>query len=202
MLLQINPENPQMRLIRQVVDVLRKGGVVAYPTDTVYGIGCGIMDKRAIKRVHQIKHQPLDKPFSFICPGLNELSKYARVTNYAYKNLKRLLPGPYTIILEGSREVPKMMLTRRKEVGIRVVDHPIVQAMVGELGYPILSTSATDANGQYYMQAWEIQEALGHLLDIVIDGGPVLGEPSSVISLVGDVPQVIRQGAGPLEEFL
>jgi len=202
MLLQINPENPQMRLIRQVVDVLRKGGVVAYPTDTVYGIGCGIMDKRAIKRVHQIKHQPLDKPFSFICPGLNELSKYARVTNYAYKNLKRLLPGPYTIILEGSREVPKMMLTRRKEVGIRVVDHPIVQAMVGELGYPILSTSATDANGQYYMQAWEIQEALGHLLDIVIDGGPVLGEPSSVISLVGDVPLVIRQGAGPLEEFL
>jgi tRNA threonylcarbamoyl adenosine modification protein (Sua5/YciO/YrdC/YwlC family) len=202
MLITINPDNPQMRLIRQVVDVLRKGGVVAYPTDTVYGIGCGIMDKRAIKKVHQIKHQPLDKPFSFICPGLTELSQYARVTNYAYKNLKRLLPGPYTIILEGSREVPKMMLTRRKEVGIRVVDHPIVQAMVGELGYPILSTSATDPEGQYYMQAWEIEEALGHQLDMVIDGGPVPGEPSSVISLVGDVPQVIRQGAGPLEEFL
>lgn len=202
MLITINPDNPQMRLIRQAVDVLRRGGIVAYPTDTVYGIGCGIMDKRAIKKVHQIKRQPLDKPFSFICPGLTELSKYARVTNYAYKNLKRLLPGPYTIILEGSREVPKMMLTRRKEVGIRVVNHPIVQAMVSELGYPILSTSATDPEGGYYMQAWEIQEHLGHQLDMVIDGGPVPGEPSSVISLVDDVPQVIREGAGPVEEFL
>ena len=201
MLLEINPHNPQMRLIRRVVEVLRQGGVVAYPTDTVYGIGCDIMNKKAIKRVHQIKRQPLNKPFSFICPGLTELSQYARVTNYAYKNLRRLLPGPYTIILEGSRQVPKMMLTRRKEVGIRVVDHPIVQAMVSELGHPILSTSATDAEGRYYLQAWEIEENLGRQLDLVIDGGPVPGEPSSVISLVGDVPQVIREGAGPVEEF-
>ncbi len=201
MLLEINPHNPQMRLIRRVVEVLRQGGVVAYPTDTVYGIGCDIMNKKAIKRVHQIKRQPLDKPFSFICPGLTELSQYARVTNYAYKNLRRLLPGPYTIILEGSRQVPKMMLTRRKEVGIRVVDHPIVQAMVSELGHPILSTSATDPEGRYYLQAWEIEENLGRQLDLVIDGGPVPGEPSSVISLVGDVPQVIREGAGPVEEF-
>jgi len=201
MLLEINPINPQPRLIHRVVETLRQGGVVAYPTDTVYGLGCDIMDKKAIKRVHQIKRQPLDKPFSFICPGLTELSQYARVTNYAYKNLKRLLPGPYTIILEGSREVPKMMLTRRKEVGIRVVDHPIVQAMVAELGNPIISTSATDPEGRYYMHAWEIEEALGRQLDLVIDGGPVPGEPSSVISLVDDAPQVIREGAGPVEEF-
>jgi tRNA threonylcarbamoyl adenosine modification protein (Sua5/YciO/YrdC/YwlC family) len=202
MLLEINPENPQLRLIRRAVEVLEGGGVIAYPTDTVYGIGCDIANKRAIKRVHQIKGQPLDKPFSFICPGLSELSQYAKVTNYAYKNLKRLLPGPYTIILEGSREVPKMMLTRRKEVGIRVVDHPIVQALVAELGHPLLSTSATDPDtGGYYNHAWEIEEALGKLLDLVIDGGPVPGEPSSVISLVDDEPVVLREGAGPVDEF-
>jgi tRNA threonylcarbamoyl adenosine modification protein (Sua5/YciO/YrdC/YwlC family) len=202
MILEINPQHPQPRRIRQVVEVLRQGGVVAYPTDTVYGLGCDIMNKKAIRRVHQIKRQPLDKPFSFICPGLAELSRYARVTNYAYKTLRRLLPGPYTFILEGSREVPKMMLTRRKEVGIRVPDHPVCLAIVHELGHPILSTSATDPEGHYYLSAREIAEELGHQLDLVVDGGPVPGEPSSVVSLVGDQPQVLRQGAGPVDEFL
>jgi len=201
-LLEINPKNPQPRLIRRVVEVLRQGGVVAYPTDTVYGLGCDIFDKRAIRRVHQIKRQPEAKPFSFICPGLTELSQYARVTNYAYKTLRRLLPGPYTFVLEGSREVPKMMLTRRKTAGIRVPDHPICQAIVTELGHPLLSTSATDpVSGRVLNTAWEIEESLGRQLDMVVDGGPVPGRLSSVVSLVEDTPEILREGAGPVEEF-
>lgn len=201
MIIEINPQNPQPRLIRRVAEVLRSGGVAAYPTDTVFGLGCDIFNKKAIQRVHRIKGQPEKKPFSFICPGITELSRFARVTNYAYKNLRRLLPGPYTFVLEGTREVPKIMLTRQKTVGIRVPDHPICMAIVEELGHPILTTSAAGPDGEMFNTAWEIEESLGHLLDVVIDGGPVPGEPSSVVSLVGDEPEIIREGAGPVEEF-
>lgn len=202
MIININPTNPQMRLIRQAVDILQKGGLVAYPTDTIYGIGCDIFNKKAIDRVHKIKKQPKDKPFAFLCPGLTELSRYARVTNYAYKTMKRLLPGPYTFILEGSREVPKMMLTRQKTAGIRVPENTIALALAQEMGGPILTTSATNPQGAVLNTAWEIDEALGNQLDMVIDGGTVPGLPSSVVSLVGDVPEVIREGCGPVDEFL
>ena len=201
MLIPINPENPQGRLIRQVADVLRDGGVVAYPTDTIYGIGCDIFNKKAIKRIQQIKRQPKGKPFSFICPDLTELSRYVRVTNYAYKTMRRLLPGPYTFVLEGTREVPKMMLTRQKTAGIRVPDNPICLALSRELGGPILSTSAAVTKGVALNNAWEIEDELGHALDMVIDGGPAPGLASSVVSLVDDVPEVIREGAGPVDEF-
>jgi tRNA threonylcarbamoyl adenosine modification protein (Sua5/YciO/YrdC/YwlC family) len=201
MILEINPQNPQPRRIQQVVEVLRQGGVVAYPTDTVYGLGCDIFNKKAIKRIHQLKRQPLTRPFSFICPGLTELSQYARVTNYAYKTLRRLLPGPYTFILEGSRQVPKMMLTRRKNVGIRVPDHPICQAIVQELGHPIISTSAIDSQGRQLTSPWELEEVWGRQLEMVVDGGPVPGLLSSVVSLVEDAPEILREGAGPVDEF-
>ncbi len=201
MLIEINPHNPPPRKVRQVVEALQDDGVVAFPTDTIYGIGCDIFSKKALKRVEQIKRLPRGKTFSFICPGLEELSRYARVTNYAYKTMRRLLPGPYTFILEGSREVPKMMLTRQKTAGIRVPAHPIPRLFAEELGRPILSTSATGSNGEILNTAWEIDEALGHLLDLVVDGGPAPGVPSSVVSLVGDLPEIIREGAGPVEEF-
>ena len=202
MILEINPEHPQPRRVQQVVEALKKGGVVAYPTDTIYGLGCDIHNKKALKRLHQIKRQPESKPFSFICPDLSYLSRYALVTNYAYKTLKRLLPGPYTFILTGSREVPGMMLTRRKTAGIRVPDHPVPLAIVEALGHPLASASATDPEGRELLSAWEIEDALGHSLDLVVDGGPVPGVASSVISLVDDQPEVIREGAGPVEEFL
>ena len=131
----------------------------------------------------------------------HELSHYARVTNYAYKTLRRLLPGPYTFVLEGSREVPKMMLTRRKTAGIRVPDHPICLAIVQALGNPLLSTSASDPEGRPLLTAWEIDQALGRQLDLIVDGGPVPGLPSSVVSLVDDQPEILREGAGPVEEF-
>ena len=117
MLIQINPKNPQPRLISQAVDVLKSGGIIAYPTDTIYGIGCDIMNKKAIEKIYRLKQRGKNKPFSFVCSDLKHISDYAKVSNYAYKTMKRLLPGPYTFILEGSRMVPKIMLTKRKTAG-------------------------------------------------------------------------------------
>lgn len=201
MLLEINPINPQTRLIQQVADILKKGGVIAYPTDTYYGIGCDIMNKKAIERIYMIKQRHKSKPFSFICADLKDISLYAKVSNYAYKTMRRLLPGPYTFILEGTKLVPKMMLTKRKTAGIRVPDNPICIHLVNELGNPILSTSATDPDGAVFQDASLIHDFFGHRLDAVIDGGPVAGEPSSVISLINDEPEIFRKGVGDVEIF-
>lgn len=202
MLLSIHADNPQARHIAQAVEVLKNGGVIAFPTDTFYGLGCDIFSKQAILKIHQLKNQPAGKPFSFICPNLKELSQYAIVTNYAYKTLRRLLPGPYTFVLEGSRQVPKLMLARQKTVGIRVPDNPVCQALTTSLGNPLLSTSITGADDQYVLQGWEVEEMYGRQIDLILDSGPVPGNPSSVVSLVGDAPEVLRQGAGPVDEFM
>jgi tRNA threonylcarbamoyl adenosine modification protein (Sua5/YciO/YrdC/YwlC family) len=201
MLIQINPQNPQPRLIRKVVDTLRDGGVIAYPTDTFYGIGCDIMSKRAIERIYQLKQRDKKNPFSFICSDLTNISSYAKVSNYAYKTMKRLLPGPYTFVLEGSRLVPKIMLTKRRTAGIRVPDNAICIALVKELGNPILTTSAATPEGSVFHDPTLIQDYFGSRIDIVIDGGIVAGEPSSVISLIDDVPEVIRRGMGDVSMF-
>jgi tRNA threonylcarbamoyl adenosine modification protein (Sua5/YciO/YrdC/YwlC family) len=199
--LEINTQNPQKRFIRRAAEILRAGGIIAYPTDTYYGIGCDIMNKKAIARVYLLKRRPKHKPFSFICSDLKNISQYAQVTNYAYKTMKRLLPGPYTFILEGSRLVPRIMLTNRKNAGIRVPDHNICLSIVKELGNPILSTSATDPAGEILESVVEIEERLGHALDLIIDGGPVSLKPSSVVSLIDDDPEIIREGQGDVSVF-
>ncbi len=201
MLLKINPDNPQERLISRVVDILRKGGIIAYPTDTFYGIGCDIMNKKAIEQVYAIKQRNPSKPFSFICPDLKDIATYAKVSNIAYRNMKRLLPGPYTFVLPGSRMVPKIMLTNRKTAGIRVPDHKISLALALELGNPIISTSATDPEGRVFQDPSLLHDYFGTRLDVVIDGGAVPGTASSVISLMDDVPEIIRYGAGDIEIF-
>jgi tRNA threonylcarbamoyl adenosine modification protein (Sua5/YciO/YrdC/YwlC family) len=201
MLLEINPETPQQRLIDQVVQILEDGGVIAYPTDTYYGIGCDIMNKKAIARVYQIKQRPKSKPFSFICSDLKNISDYAKVTNYAYKTMRRLLPGPYTFILDGSKMVPKMMLTKRKTAGIRVPDHPICLELVRSLGHPILTTSVKLPDDAYHQDASLIHDHYRGRLDLVIDGGPAPARPSSVISLINDAPEVIRAGIGDVTLF-
>jgi tRNA threonylcarbamoyl adenosine modification protein (Sua5/YciO/YrdC/YwlC family) len=183
------------------VNLLRNGGVIAYPTDTIYGLGCDIMNKKAIERVYQIKRRPKDKPFSFLCSDLKNISQYAKVSNYAYKTMRRLLPGPYTFILEGSNAVPKMMLTKRKTAGIRVPDNTICLALIQTLGNPILSTSAATPEDDLLSEPWLIEEHFGKLLDAVIDGGPVPGKPSSVVSLIADEPEVIREGLGDTSSF-
>ncbi len=201
MLLKINPINPQARLILKVVEILRKGGIIAYPTDTYYGIGCDILNKKAIERIYFLKSRSRSQPFSFICSGLTNISQYAKVSNYAYKTMKRLLPGPYTFILEGSRLVPDLMVTKRKTAGIRVPDNAICLALVEALGNPIISTSATMSDGTIFYDPSLIHDYFAKRLDAVIDGGATPGNPSSVISLIDDRPEVIRKGAGDVSIF-
>lgn len=201
MLLEINPQNPQERLIARVVDVIKKGGIIAYPTDTYYGIGCDIMNKKAIEKIYLLKQRDKTKPFSFICSGLKNISHYAKVSNYAYKTMRRLLPGPYTFILEGSKLVPKIMLTKRKTAGIRVPDHPICLAMVNFLGNPIITTSALMPDGTIFYNPSLIHDYFQNRIDVVIDGGPAPGYPSSVISLINDAPEIIRKGRGDVRIF-
>jgi len=201
MLININAQNPQLRLIRKVVDILKKGGIVVYPTDTYYGIGCDLMNPKAIEKIYLIKRRDKSKPFSFICSDLTNISRYAKVSNYAYRTMKRLLPGPYTFILEGSRLVPKIMLTKRKTAGIRVPNNAICLALVRELGNPIITTSATTPEGESFRDASLIRDQFGRQVDAVIDGSGVSGEPSSVISLIDDTPQIIRRGAGDVSLF-
>ncbi len=201
MIVNINPQNPQLRLIGKVVEILKSGGIVVYPTDTYYGIGCDLMNPRAIERIYQLKRRDKSKPFSFICSDLTNISHYAKVSNYAYRTMKRLLPGPYTFILEGSKLVPKIMLTKRKTAGIRVPANEICLSLVRELGHPIITTSAATAEGESFHDASLIHDHFGKQVDAVIDGSPVSGEPSSVVSLIDDTPQIIRRGAGDVSLF-
>lgn len=192
MLLSINPDDPQKRLISKVVEVLDQGGLIIYPTDTFYGIGCDVFNKRSIRRIYQLKKRPLSKPFSFICANLKDISLYAQVSNNAYRIMKRTLPGPYTFVLEGTRLVPRLMLTSRKTVGIRVPNNKICLAIVESLGRPIISSSINLEEPSI------IHDTYSSLVEIVIDGGVISYEPSTVVSLVEDNPEIIREGKGEI----
>ncbi len=202
MLIKINPHNPQKRLVEKVVATIRSGGIIAYPTDTFYGIGCDITCKKSVEQIYAMKQRRRTKPFSFICCDLKNISQYAKVSNYTYKTMKRLLPGPYTFILEGSKSLPKTMVSRRKTAGIRVPDHQICLDIVRELGNPIISTTATRPDKTAFDDPSFIHDYYGKQVDIVIDGGPVPSRPSSVIALMNDSPEVIREGLGDISEFL
>jgi len=201
MVIKINPQNPQERLLRQAVEALLGGGLIAYPTDTTYAVGCDLYNLKGIAKIYQIKRRPTSKPFSFICHDLKNISEYAQVGNYAYKVMKRLLPGPYTFVLEASRQVPKILQTKRRTVGIRVPDHPIALELVGLLGHPIISTSASLLGGQVESDPYEIEDRFKPHLALVIDAGIILPSPSSIISLIDDAPEVIREGKGPVGLF-
>jgi len=193
MLLSINPDNPQKRLIDKVVQVLDQGGLIIYPTDTFYGIGCDLFQKKSIQRVYQLKRRPLTKPFSFVCANLKDISLYAQVSNHAYRIMKRSLPGPYTFILEGTRLVPKLMLTRRRTVGIRVPNNKICLSIVKNLGRPIISTSVP------LDEPSVIHDTYSSSVEMVIDGGVISYEPSTVVSLIDDRAEVIREGKGEID---
>lgn len=196
MILAINPQTPQPRLIQRVVEVLRQGGVIAYPTDTAYGIGCDIFNRNAVKEIFQIKQRDQRKPFSFICSDLSDVTSYAQVSNFAFKIMRRHLPGPYTFVLEATRTVPDLMTSKQRTVGVRIPDHPITQAIVRELGHPLVTTSANLSGAELLHDPLDIEKAFGRQLALVVDGGPVLGDPSTVISLLNDHIEVLRQGSG------
>ncbi|GFE58925.1 L-threonylcarbamoyladenylate synthase [Geobacter sp. AOG1] len=196
MLLAINPDNPQERLIAKVVEVLESGGIIAYPTDTTYGIGCSIFNKKGIERIYLLKQREKKKPFSFICSDLSEVARYAKVSNYAFKVMKRLLPGPYTFVMEASSIVPDLVQTKQKTVGIRIPDNPICLSLVQKLGHPIITTSANLSGEEPIGDPFLVEQSMGKQLDLIVDGGFLSAEVSSVVSLVGGVPEVLRKGMG------
>jgi tRNA threonylcarbamoyl adenosine modification protein (Sua5/YciO/YrdC/YwlC family) len=202
MIFRINPSNPQKRLIDKAVILLKEGGVIAYPTDTIYGLGCDMYNKKAIQRIYQIKKRDPQKPFSFICSDLKNISLYAQVTNQAYKIMRRYLPGPYTFILLGTKLVPKIMTTKRKTVGIRVPDNNICLSLVKTLGNPIISTSVGFSGREVLSDPSLIEETFGSQIDLTIDGGLLANQPSTIISLIDDEIEVIREGLGEFRQFL
>ncbi len=202
MLITINNQNPQMRLVNKAVDALDNGEIIIYPTDTAYGMGCSLFNKQAIEKIYAIKQRSKDKPFSFICSDLSDISNYAVVSNYAYKVMKRLLPGPYTFILAASRMVPKIILPKRKTVGIRIPNNRICLAIVKEFGKPIISTSVTTSERKIMTDPEEMEKQFKNHVELVIDGGIVGSDLSSVISLIDDMPEVIREGKGEIRDFV
>ena len=202
MLLSIHSQNPQMRLIKKAAEVLRDGGIVIYPTDTVYGLGCDLSNKKGIEKIYDLKKRNRKQPLSFVCSDLKHISEYAKVTDYAYKTMKRLLPGAYTFILEASRLVPKIILPKRSTTGIRVPDNQICLSLVKELGQPIISTSVKTEEGETLGDPAVIKEYFGQTVDLIIDCGIIMPQPSSVISLVDDNIEIIRIGKGDISAFL
>jgi len=203
MILTINPKNPQSRLIRNVVEILKGGGAIGYPTDTIYGVGCDLFNQDAIRKIHRLKKIDGKKPLSFICSDLKDISRYAFVSNYAYKMMKRLLPGPYTFILKATKLVPKIAMTKQQTVGIRIPDNKICLAIVRELDNPIISTSVNRPDeGGLYNDPSEIEERFGKQLVLVIDGGVIVAEHSSIVDLTDETPKVIRKGKGDVSLFV
>ena len=201
MLLPIQSTNPEPRKIQRAVDALETGGVIGYPTDTVYGLGCDLENKRAIERLYALKRMPRTQPLAFICPDLADIARYAVVEKPEYRILRHYLPGPYCFILEATREVPKLLLSKRKTVGIRVPANEITSALVRALGRPIISTTAQLDGGDPFVDPAEMDEAFDGLA-LVIDGGGGGLVPTTVIDLTKSPPEVVRKGAGPVDDFL
>ncbi len=200
---QIHPENPQARLIRQAVDIIRAGGVVAYPTDSAYALGCKIGDKEALDRIRKIRKLDDRHNFTLMCRDLSEIATYARVDNTAYRLLRHCTPGPYTFILKATSEVPRrLMHPKRKTVGLRVPDNPIAAALLEDLGEPLMSVTLIMPGDEFpLIDPYDIRETLEHHVDLVIDGGYCGMEPTTVVDLADDIPIVLRAGKGDLTPF-
>jgi tRNA threonylcarbamoyl adenosine modification protein (Sua5/YciO/YrdC/YwlC family) len=198
MLIRIHPENPQPRLIKQVVESLKAGGIVIYPTDTIYGLGCDIFQHKAIERICRIKEiEPQKAQLSFVCADLSDLSHYAKqLSTPVYRTLKQYLPGPYTFILEASKEVPKILKSKRETIGLRIPANTISQAIVKELGHPILSASLPGEFVEEYTDPELMHDKFEKLVDIILDGGIGGMMPSTIIDFTSSTPVVIREGAG------
>ncbi|MEO8182275.1 MAG: L-threonylcarbamoyladenylate synthase [Deltaproteobacteria bacterium] len=201
MVIEINPRSPEPRKIRRAVEALRDGEIIAYPTDTCYGLGCDLFNKKAIDRLYQIKGMPKSHPLSFVCRDIASIAKYAMLHNYEYGIVKDYLPGPYCFILNATREVPRIVQTSRKQVGIRVPKHAVALALVEELGGPIISSTASRNDAEPHVDPREIDADFSGLA-LVLDGGPGGIYPTTVIDLTGESPVIVRAGAGDVTPFM
>jgi tRNA threonylcarbamoyl adenosine modification protein (Sua5/YciO/YrdC/YwlC family) len=197
MLLHVHPQHPEPRKIAQAVAVLERGKVIAYPTDSVYGLGCDSASKQGIEALYRMKGLRDDHLLSFVCPDLSDIARYALVSDQAYRVMRRLLPGPYTFILAATKEIPKLLRMKRKTVGVRVPSHPVTLALTKALGRPLVSTSAS-RDGEYFVDPRELYESFPDLA-LVLDADGTSLTPSTVIDLSGDEPVVVREGAGPVD---
>lgn len=197
-LIEIHPQDPQPRRIAAIVETIRDGGLIAYPTDSSYAFGCHIGDKRAMDRIHRIRRTDRRHNFTLVCKDLSEISTYARVENWAYRMVRSMTPGPYTFILPATREVPKRLQNpKRRTIGIRVPDHPFVHAVLEALGEPIMSsTLSLPGDDRPLTDPVEIDERIGHQIDLIVDAGPAGIEPTSVIDLSSGEVEVLRVGRG------
>ncbi|HUL97706.1 MAG TPA: L-threonylcarbamoyladenylate synthase [Usitatibacter sp.] len=198
----VHPEDPQPRLIRQAVEIVRDGGVIAYPTDSCYALGCHIGDKAAMERLRRIRDVDERHHFTLVCRNLSEVGQFAKVDNLQYRLIRANTPGSYTFILRATRDLPRRLLTPRHTIGVRIPDHPVAMALLEALGEPMLSTTLIlPAHGQPLNDAQAIRHALEHQLELVIDAGPCEGEVTTVVDLSTDAPRLVREGRGDIRPF-
>jgi tRNA threonylcarbamoyl adenosine modification protein (Sua5/YciO/YrdC/YwlC family) len=199
----VHPDNPHSRAIRQVVDIVRDRGLIAYPTDSCFALGCAIGNKDGMDRIREIRHLDDRHHFTLMCRDFAQLGQFVQINNALFRSLKAATPGPYTFILPATREVPRRLLhARKKTVGVRIPDHVVAQALLAELGEPLLSSTLTmPGEDEPMTQGWEIKETLDHALDAVIDSGDCGIEPTTVIDFSGDQPEILRKGAGDPARF-
>ena len=200
MLIEINPVHPEPRKIRRAVEALQAGEIISYPTDTVYALGCDLLNRKAIDRLYQIKGAQRAQRLTFLCSDLTEIARYAMMHDHVYRILKQYLPGPYTFIVDATREVPKIVQSNRRTVGVRIPDHPVTLALTRELGSPILSTSAARHGEEQSPDPNDVDDQFPGLT-LVLDGGPGGLEPTSVVDLTGRYPEIVRRGAGDVSAF-
>ncbi len=196
---KINSQNPDAEIINGAVEMLKNGQIIVYPTDTIYGIGCDILKQKAVQTIQKIKHRKKQKPLSIICADLKDISRWAMVSNFQYRILKKHLPGPFTFILKASKEAPKILQDpKRKTIGIRIPNHQVCLNLVKELGHPIITTSVNESGKQNYANPDKIKKDWFGKVDLILDAGEINGEPSTIVSLIDDQVEIIRQGKGEL----
>jgi len=202
-LIEVHPTDPQPHRVKKIVDQIREGALIAYPTDSSYAFGCHIGDKKVIRRIHQIRRTDKKHNFTLVCADLSEISVYARVENWAYRLIKSLTPGPFTFVLPATRQLPKILANpKRRTIGIRVPDHPLVSAMLEELGEPIMSsTLSLPGDDLPLTDPLEIEERIGHQVEAIVDAGPTGFEPTTVLDLSNGAVEVLRAGRGDISQF-
>ncbi len=196
----LDDQHPNPRQLQRMVDIVRNGGIIIYPTDTVYGLGCDMMNKKAVEKVRKLKGRQRKHPFSFICPDLKDIAKYAIVSNHAYRVMRRILPGPYTLILPASRQVPRIMMSNKVTVGIRIPDHAVPRQLAEHLGNPIITTSLPMRDENTFHDPDEIMQDYPQI-DGIIDCGLIHPQPSTVIDFSERAPRLVRLGKGPVDDL-